>query len=542
MQLHAPAETKNRLVCPVLVSSKLKSLDTFLKNNESLYFVLLCVVCICLHLYVSVLGWGNPLLDQYGFRQTQTAMTTFYTVKEGFKLQYITPVLGAPWSIPFEFPLFQWIVALIVLLFKTPLDQTGRFVSLLFFYLSLVPLYAILKTYLKKRNPVLIILCLTLLNPTYLFWSRTFMIESLACFLGISYIWLSMKAFQTRKWKYFAIIPIIGSLAALVKITTFFVLCVPIGFLFIYHYFTENNGLVPTANRLKKYAVYGILTFMIPLLAGMAWTHFADAQKSINPLADGFITSKALTNWNFGTLQQKLDPAVWSTIFNKSLIFDKTFVSMRFGALHILNSIELLVLFLIFSKTYRKEVLLSFLFFLTGPLVFTNLYFVHTYYFYANSFFLSILYGFIIIAFYNNGERKIQYIGIFLLLPSLMISMYHSYKITYYKSQKTKEYAMLNATAAIKKHTNPDDVIFIYGQDWDPSFPYYAQRKAIMDQKKVPLNNDAIKQSLKMTGKISAFVVSNTTDEEFIKEQVRYLGFNEIPVYQDTQDRIYVPK
>lgn len=101
---------------------------------------------------------------------------------------------------------------------------------------------------------------------------------------------------------------------------------------------------------------------------------------------------------------------------------------------------------------------------------------------------------------------------------------------------------MLNATAAIKKYTHPDNVIFIYGRDWNPSFPYYAQRKAVMDWKKIPLKDNAIQRSLRNTGKISALVISNTTDEAFIKEQVQYLGFNEIPVYQDNQDRIYLPK
>jgi hypothetical protein len=31
--------------------------------------------------------------------------------KQWFSLSYDTPVLGYPWSIPFEIPLYQWIVA-----------------------------------------------------------------------------------------------------------------------------------------------------------------------------------------------------------------------------------------------------------------------------------------------------------------------------------------------------------------------------------------------------------------------------------------------
>jgi hypothetical protein len=33
---------------------------------------------------------------------------------------------------------------------------------------------------------------------------------------------------------------------------------------------------------------------------------------------------------------------------------------------------------------------------------------------------------------------------------------------------------------AIKDHTKPDDVILIYGLEWNPELPYYAERKAVM--------------------------------------------------------------
>ena len=49
----------------------------------------------------------------------------------GSFLRYETPVLGPPWSLPFEFPLYQGIVAGLAKIFSTPLDQTGRFVSIL---------------------------------------------------------------------------------------------------------------------------------------------------------------------------------------------------------------------------------------------------------------------------------------------------------------------------------------------------------------------------------------------------------------------------
>src|SRR2546426_4626680 len=101
-------------------------------------------VCLIWAAFMATVGWNNGLSDAHGFRQTQTALTSYYLMQGGPFLKYETPILGAPWSIPFEFPLYQWIVAEIAALFQTPLEQTGRFVSELFFGLSLLVLWEIL--------------------------------------------------------------------------------------------------------------------------------------------------------------------------------------------------------------------------------------------------------------------------------------------------------------------------------------------------------------------------------------------------------------
>ena len=108
--------------------------------------ILLLIFAACLiHSFWGISrGWNNPLIDAHAFRQTQTAISVFYLLKGSPWLAYETPVLGVPWSIPMEFPLYQGIVAILVKLLQTPIDQTGRFVSAFFFYLSLIPIYVIL--------------------------------------------------------------------------------------------------------------------------------------------------------------------------------------------------------------------------------------------------------------------------------------------------------------------------------------------------------------------------------------------------------------
>jgi hypothetical protein len=54
-------------------------------------------------LSILCLGLFQPLLDPFSFRQTQTALTTYWLVRGGPIFAYETPMGGYPWSIPFEF-------------------------------------------------------------------------------------------------------------------------------------------------------------------------------------------------------------------------------------------------------------------------------------------------------------------------------------------------------------------------------------------------------------------------------------------------------
>src|ERR1051325_8788424 len=108
--------------------------------NRAIHWVFLVAFLVALiwAQSVSQTGWWHSISDRHGFRQTQTAITSYYLIRGGPFLRYETPVFGRPWSTPFEFPLYQWIVAAASEYFATPLNQTGRFIGLAFFYLSLL--------------------------------------------------------------------------------------------------------------------------------------------------------------------------------------------------------------------------------------------------------------------------------------------------------------------------------------------------------------------------------------------------------------------
>ena len=87
-------------------------LTRLLSAKDGNIFLIIFIISYIYSLWSLSIGWTNPILDQHGFRQTQTAISTYYLLQGSPWLAYETTVLGFPWSIPMEFPLYQWLVAL----------------------------------------------------------------------------------------------------------------------------------------------------------------------------------------------------------------------------------------------------------------------------------------------------------------------------------------------------------------------------------------------------------------------------------------------
>jgi hypothetical protein len=194
------------------------------------------------------------------------------------------------------------------------------------------------------------------------------------------------------------------------------------------------------------------------------------------------------------------------------------------------------------ANLYKREIVLSFVFFLVGPLIFTNLYFIHTYYYYANNFFLSILLGFFIISLMENDRWKIKLTGALIILPFFLISLFILYKNAYYPYQKNNNTFLEKPAELIQNNTTESDVLLIYGQTWDPSFAYYSQRKAIMDWQNLPLQDKKIQKALaSLKGiKINSLVLQGDYSDDFINERIEYFNLNNKPVFDNNGLKIYV--
>ncbi|MDR1196310.1 MAG: hypothetical protein LBL00_07540, partial [Endomicrobium sp.] len=91
---------------------------------------------ILLSIAVRFINISDPII---GFRQTQTAITVSTYTYEGVSiLKYKTPVLGAPWTLPYEFPTYQLSAfaayKLSNLFFNTNLNVILRLTNIFYFY------------------------------------------------------------------------------------------------------------------------------------------------------------------------------------------------------------------------------------------------------------------------------------------------------------------------------------------------------------------------------------------------------------------------
>jgi hypothetical protein len=144
-------------------------------------------------LYINIVNISNPILDQHGFRQTQTALTAYYILDNGFTLNYQTPVIGESWSIPFEFPIYQFLAAILSSITSISLTNAGKLLNLLFTIAVSIPVYLSLKKLGINKAAIIYSIALYLSSPIYLFWAGTFMIEGTALFFATFSIYFFIK-------------------------------------------------------------------------------------------------------------------------------------------------------------------------------------------------------------------------------------------------------------------------------------------------------------------------------------------------------------
>jgi hypothetical protein len=425
----------------------------------------LLVVALVYFATLISFGWWNRIVDGSPFRETYAGIITRYMVGRPPKLAYETPIHGPPWSLPLEFPVYQWTVASIVTLFHTPLEQTGRAVGIAFFLLTLIPSNALLRELNLNGSQRALVLALALFSPFYIFWSRTFMIESTELFWSVSYCALT-RAWQRRPTTLAWILAVIaGSLAAAIKITTL----VPfVAAVIAWPLADWLAGLAGRAVPLRR-LIAGSGLVLIPLAAGACWTLYADSVKALNPFAP-WLPGSSSTEWVFGGLRRRLDGPEWNHLVHCwSIVVGHRSILIVAAVIGVLGG-------------RRWQFLACAGLMIMAPLIFWNLHASHEYYTYANGLFLLAAVGLAVVSMMESPYRWARLAGVVCLLGVIGAEVNQYYRRLWPRMPINARLGeeMVELAQAIQATTRPDDVLVIFGFDWTPTIPYFCQRRAMM--------------------------------------------------------------
>jgi len=267
----------------------------------------------------------------------------------------------------------------------------------------------------------------------------------------------------------------------------------------------------------------------------VAWTRYADALKSENPIAQ-FTTSTALTKWNFGTIEQRFTWKAWRRIFSFPVERDyhpALFAAAAVGAL--------------LARRRWRQILVCLLLYLSAPFVFTNLHYAHWYYAYPNLVFLLLAVGLVIVALLERPDWR-PYVGAALLACTIVFSIYR-HQTSHADRQAAKKWSLLAAAASIARVTEPDEIVIIYGHQWSPVIPYYARRRALMlpsfitseaaNQALADLAGQHVGAMLVVTDRKAARGWYPKNYPEAVLEQVREYGLSTSVFFSDGTSTLY---
>jgi len=438
---------------------------TFVKlERGTLAGAFLLLAAVLWHAWWASRGWHVLDLQGHEFRQSQTAIAIEAMKAEGFRLDYATPVLGKPWAIPMEFPLYQWLAATLSNRTGLPVVVAGRWISLGAFYLSLPALLLLVRAAGLGWGSAAGAMLPVLGAPIYVFYSRAVMIESTALAGAAWFLVGALEYHRGGRMRWLLVAWLAGSLAALVKITTLAAFFTPWGLVLAAEIWPAAGGRAGAAKR----AAREVAVVALPvLLVGAWWIATADRIKAHNPLA-GFLLSRNLVGFNFGTAGLRFDPAFWRTLFHhwtEGLLPWWGFVAVPVGAC-------------LLPARARRPVGLAAAAFLVPPLVFANLYWVHDYYHYASGVFLALATGFVGCGLWAAGGWRRGLGG--LLLAAILAGQTFAYRVHYLPLQTRPATGDTGLTRAIRRLTGARDVLVVHGADWEPMIPFYAQRRALM--------------------------------------------------------------
>jgi hypothetical protein len=408
---------------------------------------------------------GHSLNEAHGFRQTQTAAVARAYAESGIDLLHTPlPVFGFGSDVPMEFPLVQAAGAVLIDA-GLPSDAAMRAIGLLGFLVTIAFLGVLARRWHGSAVAGFAML-IAAAAPFGLAWGAASLIEFPATALALAMV-LAGDTWLRRGHPVFLTVAALAGLAAfLVKATTAPVWCVLLGFAALAH--LRETGVRAGARRVGALLLAGPA---LGVAAAAAWTVYADSIKAASPLTE-FVTSSALREWNFGSLEQRLDADAYLILATRVT----GEITGPLGLVLIAGVVGAAVL----PGAERWRGLGWAATAVAGPAVFFNLYVVHSYYLSAVYPALCVALGLGVVAITRRFRRPVVVAGVGVLATAAVfvaggtgVGRLDLHQWLVGERLPAEATTIANAVA-------PDEGIVLVGCDWSPVLPYYAERTAAM--------------------------------------------------------------
>jgi hypothetical protein len=486
---------------------------------------------LVLHAVLVLTNLRSGLLVGLEFRQAQTAISAFFIQAENnFSLAYPTPVLGKPWSIPMEFPLYQWCVVWLSNATGWSLTVSARLLSAASFYAVLPALYRLLGRLEVKPGHRLMALAVVLGSPLYIFYSRSFLIEAMALAFAAWFLVAFLETMARRDWRWLGLAVFCGSAAALVKVTTFMVWCLPAaiygGWLLLRAWRSGRRD-----GTMGSTLAWGLACSLPVLAVAWWWVRVSDGIKVLNAAGADLVSSR-LSAYNFGLWSDRFSPEIWGRLFGK---WNAAVMPAGLAAI-------VLLLVGLFLRSHRQPVIWGLGLFFGAQLVFPQLYAMHDYYFYAAGVGLLVATG---CGLAGLLDSKVPRPLTWLVWGVVIIGSLNAYRTGYYQEQRLVGPGGTGLSDAIRNTSPRDSVLIVMGDDWNSMLPYYSQRRALMVRRDLEHNASYLDRAFEdLRGEdIFALVVTGTQrdNHEFIaKARERFKLDPSVTLTHEGKTDVYV--
>ena len=426
-------------------------------------------VALCQFMFFTWRTLDQPIVDMWGFRPAQTAISVPYMLRQGAWLANVVPVFGEPWVLAQEFPLYQWCVALLVWVTGAPIDACGRLVSAFFAVAALWPVFLLVKAagLTTTRRFTLLLGALWLLAPVVVFWGRSFLIETTTVFLGLGWLAFYVRFLTRRSYVDYVVCLVFGVLAAVVKVTTFS------GFIVVGFTYT----CVYMWNRRDRFAkdLFPLLlaagTVLVSAAALMVWSSYTDKFLLQNPLA-AVLRVSSIPQWYFGTWSDRWNSLLWDRAIRRRDLPE------ALGSAWYTAVFGLVILGILRNRSFWTAVTLI-VGYLGVYMLFPQLHIYNSYYQVENVILLCAA-----VAVVTDGLlRSGYYISGYLILGITVVSQtlrLHGSHYGIMLNDDLHKHPYYLAGLAIRDATPPDSVIVGFGMGMGADVPYFAERRGII--------------------------------------------------------------